>query len=55
MRIRKVEVKLMIDGTGRNIDYFRISVTDRFNLRCVYCIPENGVESLGHEEIPRLD
>jgi len=41
----------MIDGTGRKIDYLRISVTDRCNLRCVYCMPENGIESLGHEEI----
>lgn len=41
----------MIDGIGRNIDYLRISVTDRCNLRCVYCMPETGVENLGHEEI----
>jgi GTP 3',8-cyclase len=41
----------MIDGVGRNIDYLRISVTDRCNLRCVYCMPENGVENLKHEEI----
>ena len=41
----------MIDGKGRNINYLRISVTDRCNLRCVYCMPENGIESLGHEEI----
>lgn len=30
----------MIDGFGRRIDYLRISVTDRCNLRCVYCMPE---------------
>jgi len=41
----------MLDGIGRNIDYLRISVTDRCNLRCVYCMPEEGVESLGHGEI----
>ena len=29
----------MIDGYGRTIDYVRISVTDRCNLRCVYCMP----------------
>ena len=28
----------MIDGYGRTIDYVRISVTDRCNLRCVYCL-----------------
>lgn len=31
----------MIDGFGRNIDYLRISVTDRCNFRCQYCMPEN--------------
>ena len=34
----------MIDRLGRNIDYLRISVTDRCNLRCVYCMPENGLK-----------
>lgn len=32
----------MRDGFGRKIDYVRISVTDRCNLRCVYCMPEEG-------------
>ena len=41
----------MIDGNGRNIDYIRISITDRCNLRCVYCMPEDGVESVTHVEI----
>ena len=30
----------MIDGFGRRIDYLRLSVTDRCDLRCAYCIPE---------------
>ena len=30
----------MLDGYGRNIDYARISLTDKCNLRCVYCMPE---------------
>lgn len=30
----------LIDGFGRRIDYLRVSVTDRCNLRCVYCMPE---------------
>lgn len=38
----------MIDGIGRNIDYIRISVTDRCNLRCVYCMPEEGVKMMSH-------
>jgi len=35
----------------RKIDYIRISLTDRCNLRCVYCMPEEGVELLKHEEM----
>jgi len=36
--------KLLIDRFGRMHDYLRISVTDRCNLRCVYCMPEEGME-----------
>ncbi len=32
----------MKDSKGRSIDYLRISVTDRCNLRCIYCMPEEG-------------
>ncbi len=35
----------------RQIDYIRISVTDRCNLRCVYCMPEKGVELLKHNDL----
>lgn len=42
----------MIDRYNRTIDYLRISVTDRCNLRCVYCMPEDGCPSLlAHDEI----
>ncbi len=41
----------MIDSAGRKIDYLRISVTDRCNLRCRYCMPPEGVKNLGHEAI----
>ena len=40
----------MRDGNGRKIDYIRISVTDRCNLRCRYCMPD-GVPKLAHEDI----
>lgn len=40
----------MKDARGRTIDYMRISVTDRCNLRCKYCMPE-GVEQLPMEQI----
>ncbi|MDR2587347.1 MAG: GTP 3',8-cyclase MoaA [Coriobacteriales bacterium] len=49
-----------IDRHGRTIDYLRISVTDRCNLRCRYCMPEDGVAWRPHdamltlEEITRL-
>ncbi len=41
----------MIDQYGRNIDYLRISITDRCNLRCIYCMPEEGIASVAHEQI----
>lgn len=41
----------MIDSYGRVIDYLRISVIDRCNLRCVYCMPEEGLEMIPHEEV----
>lgn len=50
----------MEDNFGRKIDYMRISVTDRCNLRCKYCMPEGGVstipmsELLSYEEIARV-
>ena len=43
--------KGMIDRCGREIDYLRISITDRCNLRCVYCMPEGGVRALAHEDV----
>jgi len=41
----------MYDRYNRNIHYLRISVTDRCNLRCKYCMPENGIKPLRHEDI----
>jgi cyclic pyranopterin phosphate synthase len=43
------------DSSGREIDYLRISVTDRCNLRCVYCMPAEGVKLLRHEDILSLE
>jgi len=39
------------DSFQRPINYLRISVTDRCNLRCVYCMPETGVELMSHYDI----
>ncbi len=41
----------MKDRFGRTIDYLRISVTDRCDLRCVYCMPEEGVERVPPDKI----
>lgn len=40
-----------VDPHGRTIDYLRISVTDRCNLRCIYCMPKEGVPKLSHEDV----
>lgn len=45
----------MEDSYQRVIDYLRISVTDRCNLRCVYCMPEEGVVSVPHAQILSYD
>ena len=45
----------MKDRLGREIDYIRISITDRCNLRCGYCMPECGVPSVSHDMILRFD
>lgn len=50
----------LIDSFGRSHTYLRISVTDRCNFRCVYCLPEDGIswtpkgEILSYEELARL-
>jgi len=45
----------MFDRFDRKINYLRISVTDRCNLRCTYCMPAEGVALIRHEEILRYD
>ncbi len=45
----------MIDKYGRNINYLRVSLTDRCNLRCIYCMPEEGVPKLHHQDILRFE
>lgn len=41
----------MLDNYGRKIDYLRISVTDLCNLRCRYCMPEEGIPKRSHDNI----
>ena len=45
----------MIDRLGRDITYLRISLTDKCNLRCRYCMPEEGVCKRGHHEMMNED
>ena len=44
-----------VDFHNRRINYLRISVTDRCNLRCRYCMPKEGVSQFGHSEILRYE
>lgn len=41
----------MYDQYNRKLNYLRISVTDRCNLRCIYCMPEKGIKLMQHEDI----
>lgn len=45
----------MKDRFGRTISYLRISVTDRCNLRCMYCMPVQGISLLRHEDVLRYE
>ena len=42
---------MLVDSFGRTLDYLRISITDRCNLRCLYCMPPEGVKWKPHENI----
>ncbi|MCR4425615.1 MAG: GTP 3',8-cyclase MoaA [Firmicutes bacterium] len=43
----------LIDSFGRRIEYLRMSVTDKCDLRCVYCMPPSGVALRSHDEVLR--
>ena len=45
----------MKDSFGREIKYMRISLTDKCNYRCKYCMPEEGIPDIGHEKILRFE
>ena len=46
---------LLIDDYGRRLNYVRISVTDRCNFRCTYCMPAEGVKCMEHKDILRYE
>jgi len=41
----------LLDSIGRTINYLRLSVTDRCNLRCSYCMPAEGIDKVAHADI----
>jgi cyclic pyranopterin phosphate synthase len=45
----------MIDQYERDINYLRVSITDRCNLRCTYCMPKEGLSQIGHDDILRYE
>ena len=45
----------MLDEYKRVIDYLRVSITDRCNLRCIYCMPSEGILQTTHDEILSFD
>lgn len=45
----------MRDRFNRQIDYMRISLTDKCNFRCLYCMPEEGIIKLRHEDIMSIE
>ncbi len=46
-----MQLTSLYDAHGRKIDYIRLSLTDRCNFRCVYCMPPEGEPHIPHEEI----
>lgn len=45
----------MNDTFGRTINYLRLSVTDRCNMRCRYCMPDDGISQIDHHNILRFE
>ena len=45
----------MFDRFNRRINYLRVSVTDRCNLRCTYCMHSEGIHLIPHEDILRFE
>src|SRR5579864_5104493 len=51
LQVRELVTSPLLDTFGRIHDNLRISVTDRCNVRCFYCMPEEGVQYMPHSEI----
>jgi len=48
--LNKIEL-MLVDNHNRKINYLRLAVTDRCNLRCNYCMPENGINFSENEKL----
>ncbi|MFP3999587.1 MAG: GTP 3',8-cyclase MoaA [Desulfobacterales bacterium] len=53
--MEKIQKTELIDAYKRHINYLRISITDRCNLRCIYCSPGRPVKKMPHESILRYE
>jgi len=51
MDSRKTDACELVDTEKRHLNYLRISITDRCNLRCLYCAPEGRIPKLAHDDI----
>jgi cyclic pyranopterin phosphate synthase len=51
MEIQTLNASKLIDKCNRHLNYLRISITDRCNLRCRYCVPQDLIPKLSHAEI----
>ena len=45
----------LVDSCNRHLNYLRISITDRCNLRCTYCMPDDRIPRLKHSESLRYE
>jgi cyclic pyranopterin phosphate synthase len=45
----------LVDRYNRHLNYLRISITDRCNLRCIYCVPRETIQRLTHDEVLRYE
>ncbi len=47
--------KKLIDNYNRYLNYLRVSITDRCNLRCLYCVPQGMIPKVSHDEVLRYE
>lgn len=46
-----IDSEKFMDEPNRTVNYLRLSITDRCNMRCTYCMPEEGIDFLPHSEV----